>query len=243
MGRSLTITVVSARDLRNADAEEGGESDPFVIVCFDNKTDQELGRTETASDTSNPEWDHTFEVDVTSHIEKTIEDTGKEPQMLTFCVYDGDEGSSEPLGVAGLSFSQLVKKGKVEDELPVFMGNGFVSVKVSMKKVKIGSMLKDDAAVKIAGGVAGAAALGVLGTYLYKRYQKKKEKIAEKEEEDIPRTGIAYGANIEDDDDDEEDRDTMRKWWEMDDEDEEDDEQNRWTTVDESGEEIVNRFE
>lgn len=231
MGRSLSITVESARDLRNADADEGGESDPYVIICLDNNTEQELGRTETASDTSNPEWNYSFDVDVTSHIERAIEQTGKEPQMLTFCVYDGDEGSSEALGVAGISFGDLVKNGKYEGEIPVFMGNGFVTVKVSMKKVKIGSMLKDNTALKVAGGVAGVAALGALGTFIYQKYEKKKQKLNEDEGVEDTRTGFAYGANIDDDDDDEEERGTMKPWYEMEDADDDTEEDNRWTNL------------
>lgn len=218
MGRSLAITVVSARELRNADAEEGGQSDPFVIVCFDNKVNQELGRTDTVEDSDCPEWNHSFEVDVTPHMEKAIEEDGEEPKMLTFCVYDGDAESSEPLGVSGISFSSLLKTGKYEGELPVFLGSGFITVSVSMKKVKKDSMLKSDAALKIAGGVAGAAAAAGLGYWLYNRYQKKKEKQeeaeeAEEAEEDTPRTGFAYGANIDDDDDDEEDKENMKQWY------------------------------
>lgn len=237
MGRSLSITVVSARDLRNADEEEGGQSDPFVIICFDNKVTQELGRTETVENSQNPEWDHSFDVDITSHMEKAIEETEEEPKMITFCVYDGDASESEPLGVAGVSFADLVKNGKFQGEIPVFLGNGFLTVKIAMKKVKVNSMLKDDAALKIAGGVVGAAAVGALGVYLFKRYQKKKEKVVENEETEAKRTGIAYGANIDDDDDDDEDKGNMKRWWEMDDEDDEDDEENRWNAVDDDDEE------
>lgn len=225
--------MVSARDLRNADADEGGESDPFVLVCFDNKVNEELARTTTANDTSNPEWNEEFDIDITTHIEKTIEETEEEPKMITFCVYDSDgelDAESEALGVGGVSFSELVKNGKFDGELPVFLGNGLITVSLALKKVKKNSMLKDNAALKIAGGVAGAAAVGALGYYLFNRYQKKKEKATEQEEEETEgvRTGMAYGADVDDDDDDDEDKGNMKRWWEMDDEDDDDDDENRW---------------
>lgn len=231
MGRNLKITVTSARNLRNADEDEGGESDPFVVICFDNNVSQELGRTEVAPDTANPEWNHECEVDVSSPIKDIVKETGEEPKMITFCVYDGDADASEPLGVAGINFAELVKSGKFEGELPVFQGSGYITVAVEMKKVKISSMLKENAALHIAGGVAGGAALGALGLYLFNRYEKKKQKLAEGEE-DPARTGMAYGANVDDDDDEEEDKDNMKKWWEMDDEEEGDEDENKWSTVD-----------
>lgn len=227
MGRTLTVTVHSARDLRNTDVDEGGISDPFVLVCFDNKIDQELGRTPTVEDTVDPVWNHKFDVDITSHIQTAVDEGKEEPEMITFCVYDGDAGASEAIGVAGISFKDLVKQGKIEEqECPVFLGTGAVTVSVSLNKVKKSSMLTDNAAVKIAGGVAGAAAVGALGVYLYGRYQKKKEK-AEEAEEDGARTGMAYGYHEDDDDDEEEDRGNIKKWWEMDDDDGED-EEDRW---------------
>lgn len=229
MGRTLNVTVHSARDLLNAD--EVGETDAFVLICFDNKVEQELKRTETIQETTNPEWDESFEIDITSIMESTIEETGEEPKMLTFCVYDGDEGESEPLGVAGIDFSELVKTGKFEGDLEVFQGQGTIKVTVELKRVKIGSMLKESTALKVAGGVAGVAALGAVGAYLYKRYETKKEKLGDAEGDDA-NTGIAYGANVDDDDDDEEDRDAMKNWWEMDDEEEDDDDEQRWGEVD-----------
>lgn len=231
MGRTLTVTVHSARDLANADADEGGQSDPYVIVCFDNKVDQELGRTPTVEDTSEPQWDHTFEVDITSHIQAAVDEGKEEPTMITFCVYDGDAGESEALGVAGIAFKELAQKGKIEGDLPVFMGSGTINVSVSMKKVKKDSMLTNDTLLKIGGGVAGAVAIGAIGGFLYKKHQKKKEQLAEAGEDDS-RVDMAYGY-IDDgdneDDEEDEDRGALKKWWEMDDEDEEnDDEENRW---------------
>eukprot|EP00177_Eucheuma_denticulatum_P000728 GFKZ01001309.1.p1 GENE.GFKZ01001309.1~~GFKZ01001309.1.p1 ORF type:complete len:239 (-),score=83.69 GFKZ01001309.1:379-1095(-) len=238
MGRTLKIWVESARDLYNADADEGGISDPYVIVCFDRKVDQELCRTAVVSETTCPEWNETFEVDITKHIETVVEETGEEPQMITFCVYDGDAGESEALGVAAVRFEELVKTGKVEGELEVVFGTGVIVAGVEMKKVRLGSMLKEDAALKIAGGVVGVAAVGVLGTYLYQRYQKKKEKLKDSEEDvEVVRTGIAYGADVDDDDDEEEEKGQFKKWWEMDDEEDDDDDENRWTGVDDDDEE------
>lgn len=217
----------------NADADEGGESDPFVVICFDANVNEEIARTETASDTSSPEWDQSFEVDITKHIENVVEETGEEPQKLTFCVFDGDVSEAQPLGMASLDFSDLVKAGKYEGSLSVDDGGeGSISVTVEMKKVKISSMLKDNAAVTIAGGVAGVAALSALGAYLYKRHENKKAKLEEREDVDDTRTGIAYGANIDDDDDDEEDKGNLKKWWQMDDEEEEDEDENRWSQLD-----------
>lgn len=233
MGRTIHITVHSAQGLINADADEGGQSDPFVVICFDANVNKEIARTETASDTSSPEWNQSFEVDITKHIETVIEETGDEPEKLTFCVYDGDVSEAQPLGMASLDFSDLVKAGKYEGELPVEEGGeGSISVTVEMKKVKIGSMLKENAALSIAGGVVGVAALGALSAYLYKRYENKKVKNEEREDVDDPRTGIVYGANVDDDDDDEEDKGNFKKWWEMDDEEEEDDDENRWGDLD-----------
>lgn len=232
MGRTLNVTVHSAKGLINADADEGGTSDPFVIICFDGKVSQELARTETASDTTSPEWEEIFDLDVTSHIKQAIDETGEEPQKLTFCVYDGDETESEPLGIARLDFSDLVKTGQFDGPLTVDDGEGYVNVTVRMSRVKIGSMLKENAAVSIAGGVAGVAALGALSAYLYKRHEKKKEKLVEQDSE-TTRTGIAYGANVDDEDDDEEDKDNFKKWWQMDDEDGGEDDDNRWGNIDE----------
>lgn len=233
MGRTIHITVHSAQGLINADADEGGQSDPFVVICFDANVHKEIARTETASDTSSPEWDQSFEIDITKHIETVIEETGEEPEKLTFCVYDGDVSEAQPLGMASLDFSDLVKAGKYEGALPVEEGGeGSISVTVEMKKVKLASMLKDNAAVTIAGGVVGVAALGALSAYLYKRYEKKKAKLEEQEDVDIARTGIAYGADVDDDDDDEEERGNFKKWWEMDDEGDDDEEENRWGEVD-----------
>lgn len=230
MGRKLSITVRKATGLNNADADEGGISDPFVIVCFDNKVDQELGRTDPAPDTTDPVWNHTFDVDVSDHIKSAVEATGEEPKMITFCVYDHDAGEAEPLGVAGVAFGDLVKTGKWEGETPVYMGRGSVDVEVTMKKAKMTSMLKDNAAV-IGGGALGAAAVGGLGYYLFNRYKKKKtaEEENEVEEGSARAGGMQYGYNVDDDDDDEEERDTMKKWWEMDDEDDDEEEENRWS--------------
>lgn len=233
MGRTLSITVHSAKDLRNADADEGGISDPYVIVCFDNKVDQELGRTPTVENTVDPTWDYSFDVDITKHIQAAVDEGKEEPKMITFCVYDGDAGESEALGVAGLSFTDLVKKGSVcEEELKVFQGCGSITVSASLKKVTKSSMLTGDAAVKIAGGVAGAAAVGALGAYLYGRYQKKKTKAEEAEGEDN-RTGMAYGHYTDSDSEDEENKGNIKKWWQMDDaNDDDDDEDNRWNDDD-----------
>ncbi|CAN8074818.1 unnamed protein product [Agarophyton chilense] len=235
----LTITVHSARDLRNADAEEGGSSDAFVLVCFDNKTDQELGRTATVENSQNPTWEHEMQVDVAKHVQSVVDDGLDEPKMITFCVYDADESESEPLGVAGLSFSELVKKGKIkEQELPVFLGEGFVTVSVALKKVKKSSMLTDDGMLKVAGGVVGVAALGVAGGYLFQRYQKKKERLAEEEEAaaevvydgegDAGRTGLAFGYNEDSDEEEEDKKGDIKKWWQMEDENDDDDDDNRW---------------
>lgn len=228
MGRTLSITVHCARDLHNADADEGGISDPYVIVCFDNETDKELGRTPTVDNTVDPTWDHSFDVDITSHIEKLVEEGKDEPKMVTFCVYDGDAGESEVLGVAGLSFKDLCKKGNVEkEELEVFLGTGVITVSAGLKKVSKSSMINSDAAVKIAGGVAGAAAIGALGAYLYGRQQKKKEKLDAGEEED-KRTGMAYGFFEDSSSDEEEEKGQVKKWWQMDDAGEDEDEENVW---------------
>lgn len=231
MGRTINISINSARDLRNADEDQGGQSDPYVIVCFDKNVEQELCRTRVASETLCPEWNETFDVDITKHIQTVVDETGEEPQKITFCVYDGDVTENEALGIAAVSFDELVKKGKVGGDLEVVDGTGIVNASVKMHKVKISSMLKDNAAVKIAGGVVGVAAVSALGAYMYKRYQTKKDKLAEEEGEDEPRTGIVYGANVDDDDDDEEDKDNLKKWWEMDDEEDEDEEENRWTGI------------
>lgn len=231
MGRTLNITIHSARELLNADGDELGQTDAFVVVCFDGDVNHELGRTEIAPETTNPEWEYTFEADVSKQIETIVEETGAEPEKLTFCLYDGDETQVEPLGIAGVDFSDLVKEGKFDGDLPIVQGSGIISVTVEMKKAKIGSMFKDSAALKIAGGVAGVAALGALGAYLYKRQEKKKAKISEAEGEENVRTGLEYGANVDDDDDDDEDKDNLKKWWEMDDEAEDDEPENRWEST------------
>lgn len=237
MSRILTITVHSARDLRNADADEGGQSDPFVLVCFDNKTTQELGRTPTVPNCESPSWEHELQVDVAKHVRTAVEDEGlPEPNMITFCVYDADESDMEPLGVAGIAFSELVKKGSIKErELPVFLGQGFVTVSLKLKKVKKSSMLTNDAMLKIGGGVVGAAALGASAAYLFNRYQKKKDKLQEAEPEgelegefDRERTGLAFGYNEDSDDDDEENKGNIKKWWQMEDENEDDDDEERW---------------
>lgn len=239
MGRTLTITIHSARDLLNADGDEYGETDAFVVACFDGDVSRELGRTEVAPETSSPEWEHTFDVDVTKHISTVVEETGSEPNKLTFCLFDGDETEVEPIGVAGVDFSDLVKAGKFDGDVPIVQGSGNISVTIDMKKVKKGSMLKDSTALKVAGGVAGTAALGAVGAYLFKRYEAKKEKLGEEAQGedggedgedggDATRTGFAYGANIGQNDEEGEDGDDLKQWWEMDDEEDDDDEENRW---------------
>lgn len=265
MGRNLYISVKSARDLpARADEEPAyGQTNPFVVVCFDGTASRQLGRTEeSAESVEAPEWDHTFSVDVSAPIALIVSDTGEEPSNLSFVVFDrrlpppvdaDADGEPDvdvpdmpvPLGVASLPFAELVKNGRFEGELPLKGTDipAYVSVAVDMKRVRIGSMLKEDAAVKIAGGVVGVAALGALGTYLYKRYEKKKDSAPVPEEgaeegaegaaPETVRTGIAYGANIDADDDDEEDRDNFKPWWEMDDEASDDDDDNRWTNIDE----------
>ncbi|KAI0560996.1 hypothetical protein FGB62_95g098 [Gracilaria domingensis] len=232
----LSVTVHSARDLRNADEAEGGQSDPFVLICFDNKTDQELGRTPTVENSDSPTWDYEMEVDVAKHVQTAVDEGLEEPKMITFCVYDSDETESEPLGVAGVSFSELVKKGKIkEQELPVFLGEGSITVSLGLKKVKKNSMLTDDGMLKIAGGVAGVAALGLAGGYLYNRYQKKKERAEEMDgeevvfgEDGVKSTGLSYGYNEDSDDDDEEGKGQIKRWWQMEDENDDDDDDNRW---------------
>lgn len=249
MGRTLTITVRSGSDLTTADGEELAVGS-FVVVCFDGDVSRELGRTEVSSETSSPEWEHTFDAEVTPSIEAIVEETGSEPEKLTFCLYTSSEEDDvevtqrEPLGIAGVDFSDLLKAGGYDGELSLSRGeggSGSLSVSVQMKKVRIGSMLQENAALKIAGGVAGVAALGALGTYLYKKHQRKKDKLAEEqgegEEGATPRTGVEYGANILDEDDEEEGEegitpDGMKPWYEMDDEQDEDEEENRWGDVD-----------
>lgn len=231
MGRTLTFTIHSASNLTTSDGEElAGE--PFLIVCFDGEVSRELGRTEPASDMSNPEWEHTFDTDVTSQIETIVEETGSEPDRLTFCVYDGDETEREAIGQASLDLSDLLKSGGYEGDLELSGGNGTVNVAVEMRKARVSSMMTENAALKIAGGVAGAAALGALGTYLYKKHQKKKQQLEDDEGVDDTRTGVAYGApNFNDVDDDEEDEDIrkgVKPWYEMDDVQDDDDDEERW---------------
>lgn len=245
MTRKLTIKVNSAQGLSKGDCED--IADPFVVVCFDSNVSKQLGRTEVVQDNECPTWDHEFEVDVAEQIKELVESGRGEPKMITFCVYDGDVDSCQPLGVAGVSFKELLKKGHVEGDFPVFHGNGgTVNVSVSMKKVKKNSMFTDNGWIKVAGGVAvGTAAVGLLGAYLYNKNKEKKEKqgqlAAVQEEGGNPpegvdpaeveyapqcqaqTSGLPFGLHEHDDSDDDE---TFKPWWQM--EDEDDDEEEPW---------------
>lgn len=169
MGRKIHVAIKSAKGLKNPDG--GGDiADPFVVICFDSKVSQELGRTKVVPNTQNPTWNYKEEIDVSSAIKKLVESGNGEPKMLTFCVYDADTDKARPLGIAGISFQELNKLGEKEGDFPVFYGTGSVNAHVKMKKKS------DKDWAKVAGGVAvGATALGIAGALLYNKDKKKKE--------------------------------------------------------------------
>lgn len=65
--------------------------------------------------------------------------------------------------------------------------------------------------------MAGAAAFGTLETYLFQRYDTKKQRFNEDESAEAYRTGYACGAHIEDIDDPEQKRAVTKPSYEMDD--------------------------
>ncbi|KAK2814670.1 hypothetical protein FQN49_008114, partial [Arthroderma sp. PD_2] len=73
----LAVTIHGANSLKKAD-QFSGTPDPYTVVSINSRT--ELGRTKTALDTSNPKWNETLYVIITSFTD-----------ALTLQVYDWNE--------------------------------------------------------------------------------------------------------------------------------------------------------
>lgn len=118
----LTVAIVGARGLRNADWLPGtGKSDPYCIFKTGNK---EKHRTKTIDDSLEPVWNE--EVQVEDYI------IG---QGLEFSVWDQDAaGMADSLGLATLDF-EVFKEGGFNGEIQLQeAGNGTVAyIKVKIK--------------------------------------------------------------------------------------------------------------
>ncbi|KAK0546129.1 Tricalbin-2 [Tilletia horrida] len=102
----LTLTIVSAKNLRAAD--RNGKSDPYVKYRLNGK---EVAKSKTIKKTVNPEWNEKLEeITVPSRVaaESIIE------------VYDFDQlGAADPLGSAVLNLAELEPFESVERTLPL----------------------------------------------------------------------------------------------------------------------------
>jgi len=104
LGR-LNVSVFSASGLASSDGFFQGKADPYVIFTLDGK---ELGRTNVASNSSEPKWNEIFSYQV----DGTYED-------FAFHVLDKDMDEDDHLGVAVISAKNLYKKRVVEGTFPL----------------------------------------------------------------------------------------------------------------------------
>lgn len=218
-GRKLTVNIISAEGLANADGHYPGDvSDPFVICCFDGNISHELCRTKMIENSLNPVWDETFEIDISSEMSRQVGQGLPEPKYLTFFIYDGDVTTSQPLGSAGVLFKDLLRRGEMKGNFPIINGTGVLRLAVSMKRAKSSSMLSASTLAKVGGGVAvGAAAAGLVAAYLTRKEKKKQKKMGH----DRAYGGgwgsgpsINYGYHSGDSSSDE---GGFKPWWDMDD--------------------------
>ena len=217
-GRKLTVKIKSAEGLLNTDTDGSARdvSDPFVVCCFDGNVRHELGRTEVAENTLNPEWNEKFTFDISTQINNHINQELPEPKYLTFYIYDGDVDKCEPLGNVGIYFKELLEKGSVDETYPIKDGTGTLKIACSLKKVKQPMTGTQKAAVG-AGVAVGATALGLFGAYMLNRRKKKKEEAAEGEE--------AGDREVEEEYEEDDDEGEKKPWWEFDDDSDDDDDE------------------
>ncbi|CAE8664734.1 unnamed protein product, partial [Polarella glacialis] len=107
---SITLSIVSARGLRNADAWilGKGKSDPYVICTVRGKPGTKF-KTKTVDDCLDPVWNESF--DLTDFAVGDI---------LDFAVWDEDLGTpDDALGTASLTSDQVFKAGGFEEEVPL----------------------------------------------------------------------------------------------------------------------------
>eukprot|EP00850_Spirogloea_muscicola_P015373 SM000117S25493 [mRNA] locus=s117:142483:143873:- [translate_table: standard] len=101
----LTVTVVGAKGLRNADFI--GKSDPLVILFVRTKFQV---RTRTINNSLHPTWDETFELNVEDH----------ETQRLVLRVFDEDLlGGDALLGAAAVQVAKLAPEQPQELTMPL----------------------------------------------------------------------------------------------------------------------------
>eukprot|EP00929_Paragymnodinium_shiwhaense_P067321 TRINITY_DN33898_c0_g1_i1.p1 TRINITY_DN33898_c0_g1~~TRINITY_DN33898_c0_g1_i1.p1 ORF type:complete len:585 (-),score=182.07 TRINITY_DN33898_c0_g1_i1:220-1974(-) len=98
--RALHVTIVSARNLKNADSTERGEgvSDPFCTFQIVGKPESKV-ETEVIQDNLDPIWDHDF---------STVWSVGED---LLFEIFDKDLKSCDFLGRAKLSCDEFHPNG------------------------------------------------------------------------------------------------------------------------------------
>lgn len=152
----LSVTIVSARGLRDADwAPGGGSSDPFCVCEHHAALGKEVAKfqTQTIDNQNNPVWRHEEKIKNFHYGDK-----------LKFHAYDKDWASAESLGWAELGTDKIVREGK-----NIFMGelklkdagikNAYVKLKVEVLKRHLCLNYRNDDVYKIDVNVVSAAGL------------------------------------------------------------------------------------
>ncbi|CAE8603326.1 unnamed protein product, partial [Polarella glacialis] len=105
---SVTLSIVSAKGLRNADTWIQGKSDPYVMCTVRGKPGTKF-KTKTVDDCLDPVWNESF--DLTDFAVGDI---------LDFAVWDEDLLTpDDALGTASLTSDEVFKAGGFEGEVPL----------------------------------------------------------------------------------------------------------------------------
>lgn len=124
---SLSVTVVSARGLRNADFLTNGQSDPYVIVKHEGMGKANEYKTPVIDNNLNPVWNHTIKISDWEFADK-----------LTFHCYDKDDWTPDDnLGVYEMTLLSLKQKHNFEEEVQLQSTGGgeasFLSIRICRK--------------------------------------------------------------------------------------------------------------
>mmetsp|Transcript_81307 Transcript_81307/g.143443 ORF Transcript_81307/g.143443 Transcript_81307/m.143443 type:complete len:1377 (-) Transcript_81307:92-4222(-) len=125
----VKVNIISAKNLRNADARGGGKSDPYCQIEV-LKKEHTRWQTKTMDNCLDPEWKEEREI-----ADWIVGET------FRFTVRDKDLGrNDEILGAANLQSNKLVEKGYFEGDLTLYevLPNGILGAKTtSSLKVKL----------------------------------------------------------------------------------------------------------
>jgi len=122
----LKVTVVSAKGLKNKDAE--GKSDPYVKLWIEREHPQ---RTKTQVGTLEPVWNETFTF--------KLNDNNKVLHLKVFDSDGPDPKKDDELGETKINLEEVFQKGKIEKtvKLPTWLGlfsEGEVTTKLEFIK-------------------------------------------------------------------------------------------------------------